>query len=300
MKRLAGALVVLTLIGGAVWVGIFSRAPRSDEIAQTGASPSPSEPPHTVPVASCNDVRIPRNVERDTNLDREAGLLTVSYTPPGTGANRSVTVAYRRGNCSWSQNRSIRRVIVHALTAALEDKSRGSFVVAKCFDPVRRPRHMVLACADFGFRANRIEWASWTRSRAEGRADFVMRDFTAPDFGVDRRDGRISLFGRRYCIRLERFTFWKGRVVSTPPARAGKASTSVRCAVSRRAKWSPATRCERTRKAPDEASVRLSQEQLSAKGTPTPLSGKRASTGSSVEYHMLPYAQWPELRPSSS
>jgi hypothetical protein len=168
-------------------------------------------------VKNCNQVRIPRDVELDTNLDRESELLTVSYTPPGTARNRSVTVRYQRDNCSWPQNRSIRRVIVHALVTATPTKARGTYVVAKCFEPVQRPNDMVLACADYGLRANRLKWSSWTASRAEGRGVFVTKDFTGPDFGTDTRRGRIELIGRRYCIKRERFTFWRGTITLDRP-----------------------------------------------------------------------------------
>lgn len=208
-----------------MWIGVAARdhvayttpAVDGDE-ARIEPSPSPSPSfPTVIPVWSCSDVHIPRNIELDTGIDRDTGLLTVNYTKPGTALNISVTVAYRKDNCSWPQNRSIRRVIVHALTTALEEESRGTYVAAECFDPVRRPVHMVLACADFGLRANKLEWSTWARDRAEGRGTFVTKDFTAPDFGTDRRQGRILLRGRRYCIDLERFTFWRGKIVLDSP-----------------------------------------------------------------------------------
>jgi hypothetical protein len=218
VKRFVGFLVVAFLVGGAVWIGALSNRPRPSSVSQAPhtASPSPIFPT-VIPVMSCNDVRIPRNVELDTGIDRETGLLTVNYTKPGTAVNLSVTVAYRNANCSWPQNRSIRKVIVHALTTPLEEESRGTYVVAKCSHPVHRPVHMVLACADFGLRANNLDWSTWKRDRAEGQGSFVMKDFTAPEFGIDRRQGTVRLSGRRYCIGLERFTFWRGTVVLDRP-----------------------------------------------------------------------------------
>lgn len=190
-------------------------------VTRVAATPTPTASPISsdpaVKVESCSRVRIPRNVEHDTNLDRENGLLTVNYTPPGTARNTSVTVKYQRDNCGWPSNRSIRRVIVHVLTTASPEKARGTYVIAECFEPTRRPVRMVLACADYGLRANRLEWTTWTNSTAEGHGAFVTKDFTGPNYGTDERSGRIVLTGRRYCIGHERFTFWRGTITLARP-----------------------------------------------------------------------------------
>lgn len=187
-------------------------APASRSAATPTATEIPLVTEPATDLESCNRVRIPRNVELDTNLDREKGLLTVNYTPPGTARNESVTVKYRRDNCGWPSNGSIRRIIVHVLKTASPQRAKGTYVVAECFEPSRKPVRMILACADFGLRAKAIEWTTWTKRRAEGEGTFVTKDLTDPDYGTDERTGTIVLTGRRYCIEHERFTFWHGTI----------------------------------------------------------------------------------------
>lgn len=214
-KRLASSALLIGLA--------LTACTNTNQVPDTrgAATPAPTESLiSTEPAAdveSCSRVRIPRNVELDTGLDRENGLLTVNYTPPGTARNKSVTVRYRRDNCGWPSNRSIRRVIVHVLKTASPQKARGTYVIGECFEPTRQPVRMVLACADFGLRASRLEWTSWTNRRAEGRGTFVTKDFTEPDYGTDERTGLIVLTGRRYCIDHERFTFWRGTITLDRP-----------------------------------------------------------------------------------
>lgn len=50
------------------------------------------------PITGCDGLRVPR-VELDTNLDRRAGLLTVSYTTRRGAQNRSFTIAYDDPSC---------------------------------------------------------------------------------------------------------------------------------------------------------------------------------------------------------
>ena len=82
---------------------------------------------------------------------------------------------------------------------------------------------MVFACADYGLRANNLEWSTWTKERAEGTGVFVMKDFTGPDYGTDKREGRVVLIGRRYCIGHERFAFWSGRITLDEPVEGQRA-----------------------------------------------------------------------------
>jgi uncharacterized protein YcfL len=52
--------------------------------------------------SDCSKVVIPSNVERDTNLDKEKGLLTVYWYDNSKGKNMGVVFRYNEQNCSES------------------------------------------------------------------------------------------------------------------------------------------------------------------------------------------------------
>jgi hypothetical protein len=71
--------------------------------------------PNTVEVqdftSDCSKVVIPSNVERDTNLDKEKGLLTVHWYDNSKSKNVGVVFRYTDRNCSESVNQLIQHVL---------------------------------------------------------------------------------------------------------------------------------------------------------------------------------------------
>lgn len=71
--------------------------------------------PNTVEVqdftSDCSKVVIPSNVERDTNLDKEKGLLTVHWYDNSKGKDVSVVFRYSEQNCSESAKQLIQHVL---------------------------------------------------------------------------------------------------------------------------------------------------------------------------------------------
>jgi hypothetical protein len=61
--------------------------------------------------SDCSKVLIPRNIERDTNLDIENGLLTVHWFDEAEGKNVGVVFRYGDQNCSESAQQLIQHVL---------------------------------------------------------------------------------------------------------------------------------------------------------------------------------------------
>jgi hypothetical protein len=95
---LLAVLAVVSFAAGAVWA--------------SSGGPSAASP---VPAAlNCASLTLPQlSGEVNTVLDKERGLLTISFIDEQTAINHSVTIAYRDPSCLAEPN--LRRVIAHAV-----------------------------------------------------------------------------------------------------------------------------------------------------------------------------------------
>lgn len=66
---------------------------------------------NTSDIDDCSKVVIPKNTEINTHLNKEKGLITVSWLDENTAVDKKVTMLYNDPNCSISA----KSVISHAL-----------------------------------------------------------------------------------------------------------------------------------------------------------------------------------------
>lgn len=69
-------------------------------------------------ISDCSTLEIPKNVERNTNLDKENGILEVSWFDNSQGKDVTYKIRYTDKNCS----ESIKQLISHVLETEKNNK----------------------------------------------------------------------------------------------------------------------------------------------------------------------------------
>lgn len=76
----------------------------------TARAAQPTTPPG---LADCSTLSVPQDTEVNTILDKQNGLLTVSFLDPSTGEDQTSTFQYRNQSCR--ENASVNATINHVL-----------------------------------------------------------------------------------------------------------------------------------------------------------------------------------------
>lgn len=212
MKRLLSALAVGGLLLGAC-------TSLNSEVSSSGNPVAPSVSSRArIAFDDCSGLKVPRDQEVNTYLDRANHLLEFSYLEAATATDRTYRIDYTDKTCRTNPDTS--RLIRHVLGTENQalNPSR-TFVVADCFAGTMQPSRMTLACADNGFRARQLSWSRWGRKQALGRGVFVINDCEPSCIvgNFQQREGRIVLKERRFCKELNKYVFMSGKVIYDEP-----------------------------------------------------------------------------------